>query len=138
MLSLSSLRKRGSSTWNYQSGSSKQAKGRQVPKLPILSMEWCLLQDVLDCEVYIAWKGDSTNTCRKDTLVTIKYRNTTSDWKRTWTLKVFLHMKYHVTCSLFILPPTDICNWLLGAALYHYNSIWSKYSEILYYNAGSV
>lgn len=138
MLTLSSLRKRGSSTWNHQSGSSKQAKRRQVPKLPILSMERWLLQDVLDCEVYMAWKGDLTNTCRKDTLVTIKYRNTTSDWKRSWTLKVFLHMKYHFTCSLFMLPPTNICNWLLGAALYHYNSIWSKYSEILYYNAGSV
>lgn len=99
-------------------------------------MEWWLLQDVLDCEVYMAWKGDLTNTCRKDTLVTIKYRNTTSDWKRSWTLKVFLHMKYHFTCSLFMLPPTNICNWLLGAALYHYNSIWSKYSEIIYIMLG--
>lgn len=50
-----------------------------MPKLPVSSMESCLLQDVLDTEVYTASKSDLTNTWRKDTLVTIKRRNTISD-----------------------------------------------------------
>lgn len=78
--------------WNCQWGSSKQAKRRHVPKLPIPSTKWCLLQDVLGTEVYMAWKSD--------TLVTIKYRNTTSDWKISWTLKDRLVLLRNITSLL--------------------------------------